>query len=667
MRTALLFFMLVSSLAAADEGMWLYNDFPAEKVKALGATVDEKWLQKARLGSLRLAGGCSASFVSPEGLVMTNHHCIRSCLEDLSSSSRNLLAMPFVAAKRENEERCPKIEANQLIDIVNVTDKVMSATKGLSGAEYQKQLKAEQAKIQNECAQGDAKKRCDIVTLFNGAQFHLYVYRRFQDVRMVFAPEFQQAAFGGDPDNFNFPRYGSDFAFLRVYEDGQPKKTPEALRFTKGAAKAGDTVFVSGHPGGTERNRTVAQLEFYRDVSLPRTLLDLAEVRGRMSEWIGTDVERKRVAESGLRSVENGLKAQRGRQKALVSLGFLDGKRAAEQALITKAPETKAAFEAIDQAMQAYRPLFEDYRFLEGGEAFRGELFQLARSLLRAADESKKSQAERLPEYTDARRPGLEQTMASTAPISKQLETALLTWSLTRWQNLKGADDALVKTVLGKKSAETLAAELVAATKLDDVNFRKKVLSGEISGEDDALIRLARQVDAPSRALRTTVENTVDAVVRKNFEVIQSAKSKVYGTQGYPDATFSLRLSFGTIQGVGPQPAMTTVKGFFDRLTGSDPFAATAPWLAAQKSLPPTTPFNISTTNDIIGGNSGSPLLNAKGEVVGLIFDGNLPSLGGNFFYEPKENRATAVHASLIRLALSKVYAAAHIEAELMR
>ncbi len=669
MRPLLLLAVSLSTIpfATADEGMWLYNAFPVEKAKALGAPVDDAWLTKARLGSLRLAGGCSASFVSSDGLVMTNHHCIRSCLEDLSTPSRNLLAVPFVARTKEAEEQCVKTEANQLIDIVDVTAKVLASTKDAQGPEYQKQLKTALASIENDCAQGDAKKRCDVVTLFNGAQFHLYVYRRFQDVRLVFAPEFRMAAFGGDPDNFNFPRYGSDFAFLRVWENGAPRKTPEALHFSKTPAKEGDVAFVSGHPGGTERNRTVAQLEFQRDIGLPWTLMGASELRGRLDEWMKGDAERARVAASLLRSVENGLKSQRGRQQALVSPAFLPTKRAEEKMLTEKVPEAKVAFAAIERAMAEYAPLYGDFRLWEGQEAFAGELYGYARRLVRFAEERGKPQAERLPEYTDARLPALQQMMGGATPVSQELETALLTWSLTRLQNLKGADNPLVRALLGKKSPAAVAAELVSGTKLHDATFRKAVLAGEVKIDSDVLLVFAKKTDAAARALRVQVESKVEAVVKKNFEVIQAARKTVYGTAGYPDATFSLRLSYGKVSGVAGQTAMTTVGGFFERLTGTFPFAASEPWLAAQKTLSPATPFNFCTTNDIIGGNSGSPMLNAKGDVIGLVFDGNLPSLAGNFYFDGAENRTVAVHASLIRTALTKVYGAPHVEAELTR
>jgi len=667
MRSFCLAILFSSAAAQADEGMWLYNDFPAAAVKqAYGFAPDAAWLQRVRLGSLRLANGCSASFVSADGLVMTNHHCIRSCLEDLSTPQRDLLTIPFLAKTREQEERCPKIEANQLTDITDVTARVLAATKDLAGADYQKALKAEQAKVEQECAKGDTKLRCDLVTLFNGAAFHLYTYRRFQDVRMVFAPEFSMAAFGGDPDNFNFPRYGVDMAFLRVWEDGKPRKSPEALKFAKKPAKENDLVFTSGHPGGTERNRTVAQLEFQRDVGLPWSLLYLSELRGRMDEWMRGDVERTRVARSKLRSVENSLKALRGRHEALVAPGFLEKKRADEAALRAKAPEkSTGAWDAIAKAMADLRPIYGELRFKEGSEATSGELFSYARLLVRNAEESKKPAGERLPEYTDARKPVLVQQLTGAAPVSKDLEKAMLGWSLTRMRNLLGADDSFVREVLGNKSPDDLAAELIGATKLDDAAFRKDVLEGKVAIDADPLLVFAKKLDPAARAVRKKSEDTVDAVLKKSFELVGEARRVAYGTQGYPDATFTLRLSYGAVKGYGAVKPYTTVGGFYTRLTGKFPFAASEPWLAAQKKLKPETPFDVITTNDIIGGNSGSPLVDRNGDVVGLVFDGNLQSLGGNFGYDGRENRATAVHAELILNALRTVYGADVVAKEL--
>ncbi|PZR06281.1 MAG: S46 family peptidase [Archangium gephyra] len=654
-----------SSVALAEEGMWLFNDFPSAQVKKdVGVTVDQAWLDRVRLGSLRLANGCSASLVSPDGLVMTNHHCIRACLEDLSTPSRDLLATGFLGP----EEKCPKFEGNQLVKITNVTDSVREATRGASGPEFQKKLKAETSRLESECTKGDATKRCDVVTLFHGAQFHLYEYRRYQDLRLVFAPEFQMAAFGGDPDNFNFPRYGFDAAFLRVYVDGKPAKTPEHLKWARKPAKENDVVFVSGHPGGTERSLTVAQYEYLRDVSLPWLIAAYAESRGRLDEWARQSPERERVSKSRLRAIENSLKALKGRREALVEPSFLANKRTAEMALREKAPEaTKGAWDAIAGAMLTQRGLYVDFMMREGGFAFQSELFAHARKLARFPVETSKPNGERLREYTDAQLPALKQSLLDPAPIPLELEKARLTWSLTRLREVYGADDAFVKKVLAGKSPDDRAAELIDGTKLADPEVRKQRLeaTGKLE-EADPMMAFAKLVDGEARAVRKRFEEEVDAVVKKNGELLAEARRTV-GVSGAPDATFTLRLTYGRIKGVEKGPAMTTVKGLFERATGKAPYAVTEKWTAARARLNPATPYNVATTNDIIGGNSGSPLVNANGEVVGLVFDGNLQSLGGNFGYEPVGNRAVAVHGDLIITALRQVYGATNVANELTR
>jgi hypothetical protein len=667
MRTLTVVLLLSSVPVLAEEGMFLFNDFPAAQAKKdVGVGPDQAWLDRVRLGSIRLANGCSASLVSPDGLVMTNHHCIRSCLEDLSSKDRDLLATGFLAPSRDKEEVCPRFEANQLVKITDVTALVLEATKGASGADFQKKLKAETARLESLCSQGDAGKRCDVVTLFHGAKFHLYEYRRFQELRVVFAPEFQMAAFGGDPDNFNFPRYGFDAAFVRLYANGQPVKTPEHLSWAKKGAKEGDVVFVSGHPGGTERGLTAAQYEFLRDVSLPWALLTLAESRGRLDEWMKQSPERERVAKSKLRAVENSLKALKGRREALVAPGFLEKKRAEEAALLAVAPEhTRGAWGEVSRALLVQRTLFTDLAMKEGGQAFASSLFGYARRLARYPVETAKPNAERLREYTDAQLPALKQAVLDKSPVNAELEKASLTWSLTKLREVYGADDPFVKKVLAGKAPDDRAAELVDGTKVGDAAWRKERLefTGKIE-EADPMMAFAKLVDEDCRAVRKRAEDEVDAVVKKNMELIAEAR-RAQGPSGPPDATFTLRLSYGRVQGVGGRPAMTTVKGLFERASGKAPFAVTERWLAAKAKLPPATPYNVATTTDIIGGNSGSPLVDRNGDVVGLVFDGNLASLGGNFAYDGAVNRTVAVHGDLILAALRHVYGAETLLKEL--
>ncbi|QRO02946.1 S46 family peptidase [Archangium violaceum] len=660
--------------------MWTYDAFPAAAVKAShGFEPSREWLDHVRLSSVRLAGGCSASFVSPDGLVMTNHHCIRSCVEDLSSPKRDYLATGFYAKAPGDELRCPKVEANQLVEMTDVTARLQGATQGLGGSAFNTALKAEMSKIESECATGP-ELRCDVVTLFNGGKYHLYKYRRFQDVRLAFAPEFSMAAFGGDPDNFNFPRFGFDAAFIRVWgTNGQPLKTDHFLSWAREGAREGDLVFVSGHPGGTERQSTVAELEFQRDVALPYTLLHLSEMRGMLREYASASPERWRTTRAKLRSVENGLKALRGRHQALAEPSLLGDKRKAEADLRAKVeadPKLKAttsgAWDAIARALDAYRPLLAEYKLKEGGDGFPSELFGLARQLVRAADELPKANAERLREYTDGQLPALRQGLLRDAPITPELEVVTLTFGFNRLRETLGADDPFVQEVLGREAPEELARALVKGTKLFDVKERQRLLEGgraAVEASKDPMLLLARRVDARAREVRKRYEDSVESVLKKNGELLARARLAAYGTTGYPDATFTLRLSYGVVKGwaengrtVAP---LTTFAGAYARHTGKEPFRLPDSWLEAQGKVSGETPLDMATTHDIIGGNSGSPMVDREGRVVGLIFDGNLPSLGGRYAYVPETNRAVAVHGEGLLRALEHVYGANRLVKEL--
>ncbi|WP_082175794.1 S46 family peptidase [Archangium gephyra] len=660
--------------------MWTYDAFPRAAVKAAhGFEPSQQWLDSLRLSSVRLAGGCSASFVSPDGLVMTNHHCIRSCVQDLSSPQRDYLATGFFAKELKDELRCPKVEANQLQAMTDVTARLQAATKGLSGAAFNTALKAEMSTIESECATGP-EVRCDVVTLFHGGKYQLYRYRRFQDVRLAFAPEFSMAAFGGDADNFNFPRYGFDAAFLRVWDaHGQPLKTEHYLPWAKEGAKEGDLVFVSGHPGATQRQLTVAELEFQRDVAMPFALLYLAERRGMMREYASTSPERFRTTRAKLRSVENGLKALRGRHQALAEPSLLADKRKAEADLRAKVeadPKLKAttagAWEAIARALDTYRPLLVEYRLKEDGYGFSSELFELAQRLVRAADELPKPNPERLREYTEGQVPALRMGLLREAPIPAELEVLSLTFGFNKLRETLGADDPFVKTVLGREAPEELARALVKGTKLFDVKVRKQLLEGgkaAVEASKDPMILLARRVDAQAREVRKRYEDTVEPVLKKNGELLAQARLAAYGTTGYPDATFTLRLNYGTVKGWeegGRQvPPLTTFAGAYERHTGKEPFRLPDSWMKARGQVPGETPFNVATTNDIIGGNSGSPMVDREGRVVGLIFDGNLHSLGGEYAYVPETNRAVAVHGEGLLRALEHIYGAGRLVKEL--
>ncbi|GEJ55903.1 S46 family peptidase [Anaeromyxobacter diazotrophicus] len=667
--------------ARADEGMWTFNNFPSQKVEQqYGFRPTPAWLDQVRLASARLAQGCSASFVSSQGLVLTNHHCAHVCIEQLSTGQRDYVKSGFYARTQAEEPKCPALEVNQLVEITDVTARLNAATAGKEGAAYGEAQRAEMARVEKECQTSD-RLRCEVVTLYQGGVYDLYKYKRYQDVRLAFAPEFAIAFFGGDPDNFMFPRYDLDVAFLRVYEDGQPARMEHFFRWSERGAKEGDLTFVSGNPGGTSRQLTVAQLEYARDVGLPDALLRLAELRGRLAEYRHRGAEQARHSNADLFYVENSYKALRGRLEALQDKTFFASKVAAEGKLradLAKDPARAQrylpAFDAIARAQADLKQLRRPLNQLERGLAFSGDLFRLARQLVRGAEERPKPNGQRLREFRDSALPAVTQALFSPAPIYPEFEKFQLAFSLEKLREALGADDPAVKKVLGQASPEELAERLVNGTKLADVGYRRKLWEGgqaavAKAAEDDAMIALALRVDPDARAVRKRYEDGVEAVTKRNAELIAKARFETEGTNTYPDATFTPRLSYGTVKGYQENGRevrpLTTLGGAFERATGREPYALPQSWLDARARLDLATPFDMATTNDIIGGNSGSPVVDRDARVVGLVFDGNIQSLGGDYGFDPAQNRAVAVHGAAILEALAKVYRADRLVQEL--
>ncbi|MDG5493555.1 S46 family peptidase [Niveispirillum sp. BGYR6] len=673
---------LMVGVAHADEGMWTLDNVPTAAIaKATGFTPDPAWLKKVQLSSVRLAGGCSGSFVSGEGLVMTNHHCVADCVAELSSANDDVQANGFLAKDRADERKCAGIEVNQLTDIIDVTDKVNKATAGKNGQDFANARRAALTQIEKECAGNDASLRCDVVTLYQGGRYNLYKYQRYQDVRLAFAPEAGIAAFGGDPDNFNFPRYCLDMSLLRVYgADGKPLKSPNHFKWSKQGTKPGEATFVSGHPGSTSRQRTIAELEFVRDEVATSYLFHAQERRGRLIEFGRENADRRREAFEPLAHTENGIKVWHGRQQALADKEFFGAKVKAEQELRAKiaadpklSAEVGDAFEVIAKAQDRYAQLFPRYIMLERMRAFDSDLAGFARSLLRAADESKLANNDRLREFSDARLPALKQRLSNPAPVHKDLEIAMLSFSLTKLREAFGPDDAIVKAVLGKQSPDQVANAAITASKLSDPAERLRLFEGgkaAIDASDDPLIKLMKAIDPAARAARKAVEEEVEAPVEQAQARIAKARFAIYGDSVYPDATFSLRLSYGKVQGWeeldGHQvEPYTTFAGAYERDTGAAPFDLPTRWDQAKGKVNMSTPFNAVTTNDIIGGNSGSPALNSKAEVIGLVFDGNIHSLSGDYGYEPKRNRTVMVDVRGMTEALRNVYGADQLIKEL--
>jgi hypothetical protein len=675
--------LLAPSLARADEGMWTFNNFPSAKVsQAYGFAPDQKWLDHVRMSSIRLAQGCSASLVTKTGLVMTNHHCAHSCIEQLSTRERDYVQTGFYAKEEKDEVKCPDLEANQLVQITDVTERVKAALAGKDGKAFADALKAVDADIAKECSGGSDSLRCDVVELYHGGVYNLYKYHRYQDLRLVFAPEFAIAFFGGDPDNFEFPRYDLDVSFVRIYDNGKPlDSSANYLPFAKSDANEGDLAFVSGHPGGTSREDTVAQLEFTRDTALPSTLLYLAELRGVLEQFSDQGPEQRRNADTKLFGTQNSYKALKGEFEALVDPALIKSKHDEEAVLKAKIdadPQMKAdfsgAWDNIKAATDHFKLIRDRYLVLEGRRGFDSQMFRAARALARHAEEMNKPEGQRLSEYTDANFPALKASLLSSAPIYPEFEKTTLRFSLTLIQRLLGPDDPTVKMIFGSKSPADLAAELVDKSSLKDPAVRKKLLDGgpaAIEASKDPMILFAKLVDAEARAVRKDYEDNVDAPIVKNSGLLAQARFKLYGASVDPDATFTLRLSYGAVKGYDQKGShvapFTTMAGAFERATGATPFKLPESWLGAKSKIDLNQKMNFCTTNDIIGGNSGSPVINKNAEVIGLIFDGNIQSLGGDFGFDSAVNRAVAVNSGALREALAKIYHADRVVMELSR
>jgi hypothetical protein len=681
-RLALLSAFTLALAARADEGMWTFDNFPSKKVQQkYGFSPDAQWLQEAQLSSVRLAGGCSGSFVSPEGLVMTNHHCAHSCIEQLSTKEKDFVAQGFYAPAPENEVKCPEIELNQLVQIADVTAQVHGATKGLApGKEFNDKRKAAMASIEKDCAAGNDKLRCDVVELYHGGQYSLYKYKRFQDVRLVFAPEFPIAFFGGDPDNFNFPRYDLDVSFIRAYEDGKPARAEHYFKWSPEGAKEGELTFVSGHPGGTDRELTMAELQYQRDIALPERLFDLAQYRGALTMFTQSSPEHYRIAEAQLFGIENSYKAIKGRYEALITPTLWNQKRERENALRAKVDGRSAlrkkygsAWGDVAKAVAMFQPRRKEFKYLEQAAGFNSPLYKIARDLVRGTEELQKPNEQRLREYTDSKLPQLKQKLFSKAPIYEDFELFKLSYGLTKVREELGADHPFVKKVLGKKSPQEVAQELVK-TKLHDVKLREQLWQAgreAVLASNDPMIQFAKAVDVDARPIRIWHDEEVETLQVSGDQRVAAAKFDLEGKGSYPDATFTLRLSYGAVKGyeengrhVNP---FTTIGGAFERATGRDPFKLPDSWLRANENrqVNLATPFNLCTTNDIIGGNSGSPVFDKDRQIVGLIFDGNIQSLGGEYGFDESVNRAVAVHSSALLEALDHIYGARRIVTEL--
>lgn len=675
----LLLVLLNSVLAPADEGIWLVNQFPKQRVRDKhGFSVTDEWLNHLRSSAVRLNNGGSGSFVSPDGLIFTNHHVASECLQQLTTPQADLMKDGFWAPERKDEKPCHAMEINSLLAIDDVTSRVQAAAVNAASAEANQRRKAAMTEIEKECGQKHSGERCDVVTLYSGGLYHLYRYKKYTDIRLVFAPEAAIGAFGGDPDNFMFPRYCLDIAFLRAYENGQPARVPSYLRWSRTGASQGELQFVPGHPGSTGRLATQAELEYLRDNHYPFALRQVGALIDTLKNYASRGPDEKRNAGDLLFSQQNTFKAVTGFLSGLREPDLMARKRDEEQTLRAAAAADATLADARgvwDETAAAYKELGtfnRRYWLLETNAGRGSELFAQARRLLRYTQEKQKPNGERLREYVDPALPEVEQALYSTAPYVDSMEVAVLTWYLDALERELGPADPVVTAALGGRKPAEAAAEYVASTRLQDLAVRKSLAASPeaTANSTDGMLRLARLIDSEGRKVRKRQEDRVDAVVAGAGAKVARVRFAKFGTDDYPDATFTLRLSYGPATSYRNAkgelvPWATDFAGAFRHATGVEPFALPPRWIQRKKAMRLKTVFNYVTTADTHGGNSGSPTVNTKGEVVGILFDGNIEGLPNRFVYRDQRERSVHVASQGIVEALRSVYNAHRLLREL--
>jgi Peptidase S46 len=669
---------LISSFCSADEGLWLYNAAPKDKLKArYNFTLTDAWLDHVRESSVRFNNGGSGSFVSPNGLTFTNHHVAADCLSKISTADHDYIKTGYYAKNAAEEARCPDLELNVVTAIEDVTAKVNAPIKStMSSSEAAAAQRSAMSAIEADCAKTGL--RCDVVTLYSGGLYHLYKYKKYTDVRLVFAPEFAVASFGGDPDNFEFPRYDLDVTFFRVYENDKPVVLKDWLTWTTVGPKEGELVFMSGNPGSTSRMATLTQLDFFRGTQYPLQLKWREATIKATKEFAAQSEENKRITESRLWGLLNSQKSQNGYFAALKDMDLMAQKAKDEKDLRARLTKSDASLDSawinIARAMQTNREMYLPLQLIERLQGLDSRLADIARTLVRAGAERQKPNGDRLREFRESALASLEQDIFSPAPIYDALEKQRLTLSLQRLVDELGRDDAFVKRILGDRTPAAAADFYVSNTRLKDVAVRKALYQGgweSISKSSDPLISVLRDIDPRSRELKKRYDDEVDAVVRHEAGRIAQARFKTEGLSVYPDATFTLRLSYGTAQGytedgrgsIVPKgtrlPFFTVLKGVFDReqkMGGQTPYELPSTWHARKAAINLDTPMNFVSTADSIGGSSGSPIVNKKGEIIGINFDRNIQGLGRNFYYSEVGMRHIAVDTRGITEALRNVY-----------
>ncbi len=667
---ALLAALLAPTPVRSDEGMWTLDHLPTQQLQEKYAfTPTAAWVEHVRLGSVRFNDGGSGSFVSPNGLVLTNHHVALGQLQKVSSEKKDFVEHGFFARTAAEEMRCPDLELNVLVSTEDVTARVLAAIqRGAPAKTQNEQRKAEMARIEKESTDRTGL-RSDVIELYQGGEYWLYRFKKYMDVRLVMAPEQRAAFYGGDPDNFTYPRHDLDFAFFRVYEKGKPVRSSHYFRWSRAGAKEGELVFVSGHPGATERQLTVKQLEYIRDYELP-TQLEKLELRHKAYlAYAARGPEPERRAKDRIFGIENAIKAEIGYLEGLRNPTLLAAKAAAEKDLrarVARDPKPAATAAAWDRIAFAQREKIRRYKESSYRTVFSSRLAGIAVQIVRYVAEVEKPNEKRFEEYRDSALESLRFGLFSPAPIYPDLEEAMLAVVLQESLDKLGPRDPHVRAALGGRTPKEVAHELIAGTRLADVEIRKQLVAGgtkAVETSADPLIAWARQIDPSYRELRKWREDNIQSVEKLEGGRIAQARFAAYGKSAYPDATFTLRLSYGKVagysQGTTRVPYKTTFAGLYDRAASFDsqpPFDPSPLEVQRRADVDLYTPLNFVTTNDIIGGNSGSPVLNREAELVGLIFDSNIQGLVGDFVYGDEQARAVAVHSSGILEALRKIY-----------
>jgi hypothetical protein len=673
--------LLWSGPLAADEGMWTLDNMPLKQLKEkYGFEPTPAWLEHIRLASVRVGDGGSGSFVSPNGLVLTNHHVALGQLQKVSSAQKNYVADGFYAATSADELPCPDLELNVLISMENVTAKVLAAVK--KGMDPVKALEAKKAAIAEieRLSLKNTGLRSDVVSLYQGGEYWLYRYKKYTEVKLVFAPEQQAAFYGGDPDNFTYPRHDLDMALFRAYEKGKPVQVAHYLKWSAQGAADGELVFIPGHPGSTNRLMTLAQLRFQREFAYPLRLKVMKRMLEVIKKYGARGPEEMRQAAGMIFGIENGLKASSGEYDGMMAPGFMKKKAAAEaefRKLINENPQWQAeyadAWKQIAGAIEKLKPRQKEFSFRRvPGQRLGG----IALQIVQLVAELQKPDGKRLDGYHTSQLDSLRFRLFSPAPIYPGMEEVMIVDTLKQMIEELGGNDPYVKACLDGRTPEEAAKALLAGTKLADPAVRKALVDGgdkAVAASTDSFIVLARKLDPMVREMRKWQEDEIESVTRPAGEKIGQARFAAYGKNAYPDATFTLRVSYGTVKGYPMNgtlaPSKTTFYGLFDRAFSFDnkfPFNLPRRIADARERIDLATPLNFVCTGDIIGGNSGSPVVNAAGEVVGLVFDGNIESFVGRFFYDDTANRTVSVHSAAIIEAMKKIYGAEKLAQEIL-